>query len=301
VNQSEPHVSGAFTRPTGWRDLVSVYFRLTKPRIIELLLVITVPAAIVAEGGWPGTWLVIATLLGGTLSAAGANTINSVADRKIDRVMTRTMTRPLPAGRIDPGSALVFGVGLGAAGFVWLWATTNLLAATLSTLGLLFYVFVYTLFLKRSTPQNIVVGGAAGSVPALVGWSAVTGTLAAPAWVMFAIVFLWTPPHFWALSLRYKDDYQAANVPMLPVVAGVRPTLDHIRWYSVALVGASLLLYPTGAVGGVYLIAAIALGGGFLAAAHRLQRRPTYAMRFFFLSNIYLATLFGMMAVDVFF
>ena len=182
---------------------------------------------------------------------------------------------------------------------MWLWVTANLLAGVLSTAGLLFYVFVYTLFLKRTSPQNIVVGGAAGAVPALVGWAAVTGTLAVPAWVMFGIIVLWTPPHFWALSLRYEDDYRTAGVPMLPVVVGSRPTLDHIFWYTLALVGGSLLLYPTGAVGLLYLAAAVVLGAWLLGAAVRLQRRPAEAMRFFGFSNLYLTALFAAIAVDV--
>jgi protoheme IX farnesyltransferase len=279
--------------------MLGVYFQLTKPRIIELLLVTTVPAMVAAEGGWPGLGLVLATVVGGTLSAAGANTINCVADRDIDRLMRRTMSRPLPSGQIDPRSALTFGVALGLSGFLWLWATTNLLAAMLSTVALLFYVFVYTMYLKRSTPQNIVVGGAAGAVPALVGWAVVTGTLGAPAWVMFGIVFLWTPPHFWALALRYKDDYRNAGVPMLPVVVGLRTTLDHIFWYTLALVGGSLLLFPTGTVGLVYLVTALALGGWLVVGAVDLQRRPSQAMRFFGLSNLYLAGLFGAIAIDV--
>ena len=286
-------------RPENLRGVLGVYFQLTKPRIIELLLVTTVPAMIAAEGGWPGLRLIFATLIGGTLSAAGANTINSVTDRDIDRLMIRTMSRPLPAGKVNPAAALAFGVALGLAGFLWLWVAINLLAGVLSTLGLLFYVFVYTLYLKRTTPQNIVVGGAAGAVPALVGWAAVTGTLAAPAWVMFGIIFLWTPPHFWALSLRYVDDYRSAGVPMLPVVVGSRPTLDHIFWYTLSLVGGSLLLYPTDAVGLLYLVAAVVLGAWLIAAAASLQRRPSQAMRFFGFSNLYLAALFGAIAVDV--
>jgi protoheme IX farnesyltransferase len=201
---------------------------LTKPRIIELLLVTTVPAMILADHSWPGTWLVVTTLIGGTLSAGGANAINNVIDRDIDAEMRRTAHRPLPSQRIEPGPALVFGVVLGVAGFLWLWATTNLLAAGLSTGALLFYVFVYTLYLKRSSTQNIVIGGAAGAVPALVGWAAVEGSLALPAWIMFAIVFFWTPPHFWALSLRYREDYARAGIPMLPVVKGEKATLRSI-------------------------------------------------------------------------
>ena len=218
------------------------YVELTKPRIIELLLITTVPAMVVAADGWPGWWLVIWTLVGGTLSAGGANTINQVADRDIDRIMTRTKDRPLPTDRVEPARALVFGVGLGVGGFVVLALSSNVLAATISTLGLVFYVFVYTLWLKRSSAQNIVIGGAAGAVPALVGWAAVADEIALPAWIMFAIVFFWTPPHFWALAIRYKDDYAAAGVPMLPVVVGERRTLEHITPYTAVLVGVSLLL-----------------------------------------------------------
>jgi protoheme IX farnesyltransferase len=294
-----PRITDPRAIPATLPARAKVYFQLTKPRIIELLLITTVPAMIAAESGWPSLWLVAATLAGGTLSAAGANTINSVVDRDIDRIMRRTRSRPLPSGRVEPRPALVFGVGLGLAGFLWLWGAANLLAATLSSSGLVFYVFVYTLWLKRTTPQNIVIGGAAGAVPALVGWAAVTGSLAAPAWIMFAIVFLWTPPHFWALSLRYEDDYRAAGVPMLPVVVGPRPTLDHIVWYTVALVGGSLLLYPTDAVGGVYLVSALALGAWIIVAALQLRRRPVQAMRFFGFSNVYLAVLFTAIAVDV--
>lgn len=285
--------------PGSWRQTVAVFMQLTKPRIIELLLITTVPAMIAAHGGWPGLWLVVATLIGGTLSAAGANTINCVVDRDIDRIMRRTMSRPLPSGKVEPRAALVFGVLLGLLGFLWLWGVVNFLAGALATSGLVFYVFVYSLFLKKTTPQNIVVGGAAGATPALVGWAAVTGSLAAPAWVMFAIIFLWTPPHFWALALRYEDDYRSAGVPMLPVVVGPRPTLDHIVWYSLGLVGGSLLLYPTGAVGVLYLFASVALGAWLVIGALRLQRRPAQAMAFFGFSNVYLATLFTAIAVDV--
>jgi protoheme IX farnesyltransferase len=277
---------------------VKAYVELTKPRIIELLLITTVPAMVVAAGTWPSTWLVLATLIGGTLSAGGANAINNVVDRDIDRVMRRTRGRPLPTDRIEPRSALAFGVTLGIGGFVWLWATTNLLAAVLSTSGLLFYVFVYTMILKRSTVQNIVVGGAAGAVPALVGWAAVTNELSPAAWVMFAVIFFWTPPHFWALALRYEDDYAVAGVPMLPVVVGKARTLEQIELYTIVLVGVSLLLYPTGAVGWIYLVAALGLGVWLYRAARRLHRRPGESMRFFGYSNLYLAALFVMMAVD---
>lgn len=274
------------------------YVELTKPRIIELLLITTVPAMVVAAGGWPGTWLVFTTLIGGTLSAAGANTLNQVADRDIDQKMRRTRRRPVPTARIEPGPAIRFGVILGVAGFLWLWVTTNLLAAVLSTAGLLFYVFVYTLYLKRTSVQNIVIGGAAGAVPPLVGWAAVTGSLALPAWLMFAVVFYWTPPHFWALALRYQDDYAAAEVPMLPVVVGRKRTVDHIVVYTAILVGVSFMLATTPVVGALYLGSALVLGIGIFVAAWRLRSQPTGSMRFFGWSNIYLALLFVSMAVD---
>lgn len=280
-------------------DRLKAYLELTKPRIIELLLITTVPAMVVAAGGWPGTGLVLATLVGGTLSAAGANTINQVLDSDIDRVMRRTRRRPLPTGRIDPAPALVFGVTLGVLGFAWLWAASNLLAAIISTVALLFYVVVYTAYLKRSSIQNIVIGGAAGAVPPLVGWAAVTGTLGLPAWIMFAIVFFWTPPHFWALSLRYRQDYASAAVPMLPVVVGVEATLEHIVRYSVLVVGVSLLPYGVGAVGVLYLIVVAILGVALVAAALRLRRQPAEAMRFFGWTNLYLAGVFLAMAADV--
>jgi protoheme IX farnesyltransferase len=272
------------------------YVELTKLRIIELLLTTTLPAMILAAEGWPGWWLAVATLIGGTLSAAGANVINQVMDADIDRIMRRTRGRPIPTGRVAPRHALLFGVGLGVAGFVWLAATTNLLAASLSTAGLLFYVFVYTALLKRTTKQNIVIGGAAGAVPVLVGWAAVTGTLAVPAWVMFGIVFFWTPPHFWALALRWEDDYRAAGVPMLPVVVGVPKTLNQIALYSVVTAGVSLLLVPW--MGWIYFIAAVALGSMLIAGAFGLRLRPERAMRFFMATNIYLAGVFFAIALD---
>ena len=280
-------------------DRVRAYVELTKPRIIELLLITTVPAMIVAAEGWPGLGLIVATLVGGTLSAAGANTLNQVLDRDIDRVMRRTASRPLPTDRVTPGHAMVFGMALGIAGFAWLWATTNVLAALLSTAALAFYVLVYTMWLKRSTTQNIVIGGAAGAVPPLVGWAAVTGSLALPAWFMFAIVFYWTPPHFWALSLRYRDDYAAAGIPMMPVVVGVERTLDHIVRYSMLVAGVSLLPYTVGVVGLFYLSVAVVLGIALVVAALRLRRLPSEAMRFFGWTNLYLAGVFLAMAVDV--
>lgn len=283
-------------RAGGGAATLRAYVELTKPRIIELLLTTTLPAMIVAAEGWPGWGLAVVTLIGGTLSAAGASVINQVMDADIDRIMRRTRGRPIPTGRVSSRHALIFGIVLGTAGFLWLWATTNLLAAALATAGLLFYVFVYTKLLKRSTTQNIVIGGAAGGVPVLVGWAAVTGTLAWPALVMFAIVFFWTPPHFWALALRWEDDYRAAGVPMLPVVVGVPKTLNQIAVYSVVTAGVSLLLFPW--VGWIYYLAAIGLGAVLITGAFALRLRPDQAMRYFTVTNIYLAGLFGAIALD---
>jgi heme o synthase len=277
-----------------WRS----YVELTKPRIVELLLITTVPAMVVAQQGWPSTWLVLATVLGGALSAGGANTINQVIDRDIDRLMARTRRRPLPTGRITPGRALVFGVLLGVSGFVWLMVTANLLAAVLSTVGLLFYVFVYTLGLKRTSAHNIVLGGAAGAVPTLVGWAAVTDSVDVAAWVLFAIVFFWTPAHFWALAIRYREDYRAAGVPMLPVVAGERDTLDSIVRYSLIGVGTTMLLAGAAPVGWIYVVAVSVLGLLLVLRASRLRRHVDDAMGYFAFTNVYLALVFVAMAVD---
>jgi protoheme IX farnesyltransferase len=282
------------------RQAAGAYFLLTKPRIIELLLVTTIPTMFIAARGLPSPWLVLATLLGGSLSAASANTINCYLDRDIDQVMRRTARRPLPTHRVDPADALRFGVVLGVAGFVWLWATVNLLSAALATGAILFYVFVYTLGLKRRSTQNIVIGGAAGAVPVLVGWSAVTGTIDIPALVLFAIIFYWTPPHFWALSLKYREDYAAAGVPMLPVVRGPRETSHQILYYTLLLVAVTLLLYPAGQMGAIYLAAALGLGAMFVWRAAQLWRDASgqRAIQLFSFSNRYLALLFAAMAVD---
>ncbi len=290
---SDPHA-----RPAGLRATVGAYVALTKPRIIELLLITTVPAMVLAEGGWPGTWPVLSTLIGGTLSAGGANAINNFFDRDIDVVMRRTSRRPLPRDAVPPRKALWFGITLGAVGFLWLLLLVNLPAALLATAALLFYVFVYTMALKRTTPQNIVIGGAAGAVPVLVGWAAVTGGLAPPAWVMFGIVFLWTPPHFWSLAIRYKDDYAAAGVPMLPVVIGERRTTRYMLGYSVALTGVSLLLWPVAPTGAVYPVAAALLGLAFILEAIRLLRDPGRSMALFRYSTFYLALLFAAIWID---
>jgi heme o synthase len=282
------------------RQSIGAYVLLTKPRIIELLLVTTVPTMFIAERGVPSPWLVAATLFGGALSAASANVINCYLDRDIDALMRRTARRPLPAHRVDPDDALRFGLVLGVAGFAWLWATVNLLSAVLATAAILFYVFVYTLGLKRRSTQNIVIGGAAGAVPVLVGWAAVTGRVELPALVLFAIIFYWTPPHFWALALRYKDDYAAAGVPMLPVVRGAAETSNQILYYTVLLVTVTLLLYPAGRMGALYLAAAVALGAAFIWRALALRRDVSSkrAIGLFSFSNQYLALLFLAMAVD---
>lgn len=281
------------------RSVVASYFALTKPRIIELLLITTVPSMVLAAGRWPGTWLVVATLIGGSLSAGGANALNNFIDRDIDQIMRRTSSRPLPRHDIHPVNALGFGIVLGVAGFAWLWATTNLLAAAVATSALLFYVFVYTLSLKRTSSQNIVIGGAAGAAPALVGWAAVTGSLALPAWVLFLVVFYWTPPHFWALAIRYRDDYERAGVPMLPVVAGVEATTRKMLLYTGLMVAISLLLVPVAGMRWIYLVAAIALGAWFLWDTWRVYRRPQDAMRLFTTSTVYLSALFAAVMLDV--
>ena len=279
---------------------VRAYVALTKPRVIELLLVTTVPTMVIAQGGLPDAWLVVHTLLGGTLSAAGANAINSWADRDIDRIMARTARRPLAEDTVAPGRALAFGVILGVLAFVWLAVAVNLLAASLATGALLFYVFVYTLGLKRRSTQNIVIGGAAGCVPVLVGWAAVTGGLGLPAWVLFAIVFLWTPPHFWALAYKYRDDYARAGVPMLPVVVGLEATARQILAYSVALVALTLVFGPLADLGLLYLVSAAVLGAGLLVYAVRLLRKRSeaVAMALFRYSISYLGLLFVLAAVD---
>lgn len=280
------------------RTRLAAYVALTKPRIIELLLITTVPSMAVAAAEWPGLWLVVATLVGGTLSAAGANALNNYHDRDIDQVMRRTSRRPLPEHEIEPERAHAFGWALGVAGFVWLWTTTNLVAAVASTGALLFYVFVYTRVLKRRTVQNIVIGGAAGAAPVLVGWAAVTGSLHAPAWILFAIVFAWTPPHFWALAMRYREDYAAAGVPMMPVVRGDAATSRSMLVYSGITVLFSLALIPAAGMGWVYLLAAIGLGAWLVLESVRVLLRPERAMKLFTFSTVYLAALFGAMLAD---
>jgi protoheme IX farnesyltransferase len=277
------------------------YLALTKPRIIELLLVTTVPTMVLAQRGLPSIWLMAAVVFGGSLAAGGANTINMYLDRDIDDVMRRTRHRPLPRHAVEPRRALAFGIALSILSFLWLTVTVNLLSALLAASAIGFYVFVYTLWLKRTTPQNIVIGGAAGCVPVLVAWAAVTGTVEVPALVLFAIVFYWTPPHFWALALRYRGDYAAASVPMLPVVRGEAETARQIVIYTVLLVVVSLLLFPAARMGLIYLVAAVVLGAGFVWYALRVLRDTTdgrAAIRLFRFSISYLTLLFAAVAAD---
>jgi protoheme IX farnesyltransferase len=286
--------------PPGIKERTVAYFQLTKPRIIVLLLITTIPAMILAKDGWPSVMLMASTLFGGALAAGGANAFNCYLDRDIDQIMQRTRSRPLPAHRVAPENALAFGYALGAISFFWLATTVNVLAAALALSALAFYVFVYTLWLKRTSVQNIVIGGAAGAVPVLVGWAAVTGGLALPAILLFGVVFVWTPPHFWALSMRYAKDYAEAGVPMLPVVKGVRSTAWNILAYSVVLVAVTLALYPVGGMGAVYLVAALVLGALFIQRAVHLWRTttPAVAMGLFRYSILYLGLLFAAVAVD---
>jgi protoheme IX farnesyltransferase len=287
-------------RPT-LASQVGAYVALTKPRIIELLLVTTLPTMIVARRGIPSLGLMVATLLGGTLAAGGANAINMFVDRDIDKVMHRTRNRPLVTGAMAPRNALIFAVTLEVLAFAELWARVNPLSAVLAVSATLFYVFVYTLWLKRRSSQNIVIGGAAGAVPVLVGWAAVTDHLAWSPVVLFAIIFLWTPPHFWALAFKYKEDYQAAAVPMLPAVATFARTAREILVYSVLLVGVTLLLAPVASLGVIYVASASLLGLVFVGLAARLRWRatPKAAMQLFSYSITYLTLLFVLMAVDI--
>ncbi len=281
-----------------WRD----YVALTKPRIMSLLLVTGFCGMIVGARGWPGTTTAVAAMTGLALACGGASALNHLLDRDIDPLMgERTKQRPVASGRVAPSRALEFGVALSAFSFVLLSSTVNVLTAVLALVGNLFYVVVYTRFLKRSTSQNIVIGGAAGAVPPLVGWAAATGNLTVPALLLFVIVFVWTPPHFWALALLIKDKYAAADVPMLPVVKGDRETARQIVLYSVALVAVTLLPWAWGTVGLLYLASALALGAVFLWFAERLRRDTSSrrAMVLFHFSLLYLALLFAAMALDL--
>ena len=291
-----PSPAVAVRRPSLVADLVT----LTKPRIISLLLVTTIAPMFVTGRGLPSPQLVVVVLVAGYLMAGGANAINMWFDRDIDRTMTRTCGRPIASGRIGATAALGFGIGLGAGGFAVLALFANVLAAVLATSALLFYVLVYTMYLKRSTIQNIVIGGAAGAAPPLVGWAAVTGRLDLPALFLFAVVFYWTPPHFWALSLLMERDYTQARVPMLPVVVGSRSTRIHIVLWTLILLIVTVLPFLARSFGWVYLAGAVVLNGVFLADAVRLlfDDSPRSASRLFHYSLLYLALLFTVMAVD---
>jgi len=291
---------------SGVKFLVGQYVSLMKPRIIELLLITTIPVMFLAEQGVPDLWLVVATVVGGTLSAGAANTLNCYIDRDIDAVMHRTSRRPLVTGTVSPRGALVFGAALTVGSTLWLGLLVNWLSAGLALGALLFYVFGYTLLLKRRTAQNIVWGGAAGCMPVLIGWSAVTGSLSWSAFILFLVIFFWTPPHYWPLSMRYKDDYAAAHVPMLPVVERFVVVARQVVAYSWAMVLTSLALVPVQQVGWVYTTAAVVAGALFLTEAHRLLAKARAGaaedvlkpMRLFHFSITYLTILFVGVALD---
>ena len=287
-------------------DVLRGYVALTKPRIIELLLVTTVPTMVVAANGIPGLWLMLATLVGGTLAAGGANAFNMVIDRDIDAVMERTKNRPLVTGVMTPRAAALFATGLEVLAFVTLAVWVNALSAWLALAAAAFYVVIYTIILKRRSKQNIVIGGAAGAVPVLIGWAAVTNSLGWTPFLLFLVIFIWTPPHFWALAVRYRDDYQAANVPMMPVVASLRRTTLEILVYSVLMWALTMLIGPSAHLGWVYALSATVLGGLFTFYALRLYNHARNdradvgeAMRLFHYSITYLSALFILMAVDV--
>jgi protoheme IX farnesyltransferase len=299
VSIRERHLShGA---PSRIRTTVLAYLALTKPRVIELLLVTAIPAMLLADRGTVDPLLILNTLIGGMLAAAGANTLNCVADADIDKKMKRTARRPLARDTVPTRHALIFGLTLSVTSFFWLWGTSNLLSGVLAVVTIAFYVFVYTLLLKRRTSQNVVWGGAAGCMPVMIGWSAVTGTIQWPALVMFAIIFFWTPPHTWALAMRYKDDYKAAGVPMLPAVATEREVTRQILIYTWLTVLTTLALAL--ATGWLYASVALLAGAWFLVMAHQLysgvkRGEPVKPLRLFLQSNNYLAVVFAALAVD---
>jgi protoheme IX farnesyltransferase len=308
VTAVDPHVSvpARTAGPSSARDVLAAYVGLMKPRIIELLLLTTVPVMFLAQRDVPPLGLVVATVLGGTLSAGSANALNCVYDADIDERMRRTRRRALPRHLVSRRAALVFGLTLGVVSTLWLGLLVNWLSAGLALAANVFYVVGYTMILKRRTTQNIVWGGAAGCFPALIGWTAVTGALAWAPLVLFLVVFFWTPPHFWALAIRYREDYAAADVPMLPVKAGAKVVARQIVAYSYVMVATSLLLWPVAATGWLYPVAAAALGGAFLVESHLLLRRAAASddvvdlrpMRLFHWSNMYLSLLFVAVALD---
>lgn len=293
----------AAPRKVSFSAKVKAYIALTKPRVIELLLITTLPTMILAQRGLPDLWLAVATLIGGALSAGSANAFNCYIDADIDKLMGRTAKRPLVTGELSTREALVFAWVIGAGSVLWLAFLVNWLAAALSLAAILFYVLIYTMVLKRRTPQNIVWGGAAGAMPVLIGWAAVTNELSAAAWMLFLVIFLWTPPHYWPLSMRYKADYAAAGVPMLPVVRDLRTVAVQIVLYSWAMVVSSLLLIPLGEMGVIYAATAIVGGVWFLIESYRLYRQGMAGevknpMVLFHGSITYLTLLFVAVAVD---
>ncbi len=293
-------------RPSHWRRTLAAYVALTKPRIIELLLVTTVPTMFLAERGVPSLWLVVATLIGGTLSAGSANAFNMVYDRDIDAHMARTRDRPLVTGEVTPGAAVWFATALAAISTAWFAWQVNLLSAGLSLGAIVMYAVGYTMILKRRTAQNIVWGGAAGCMPVLIGWAAVTNSVGWAALVLFLVIFFWTPPHYWPLSMRFKEDYAQAGVPMLPVLESNTVVGKQIVAYSWVMVAVSLALIPVAPMGWLYAVAALASGALFLAEAHRLLRasRRTDAMaelkpmRLFHFSITYVTVVFLAVALD---
>ena len=299
------HPTALSSSPSGsWTDTANAYIALTKPRVIELLLVTTAPVMVLAERGIPNLWLMFFTLLGGSLSAGSANAFNSYIDRDIDKDMHRTSNRPLVTGAVSERQALRFAWILGFTSFVLLALTTNLLAATLSLAAILFYVFIYTLWLKRRSEQNIIWGGIAGCFPVLIGWAAVTGTLSWEALILFLVVFLWTPPHYWPLSMRYREDYGSVGVPMLAVVRPAGLVSVQVVLYAWATVVTSLLLIPIAPMGWIYTVAALASGGWFIVESHQLYARARRGeedlkpMKVFHSSISYLTLLFLAVAID---
>lgn len=290
--------SGRTRRPT---TKLAGYIALMKLRVVELLLITTLPAMVLAQDGWPSTRLVVVVLLGGTMAAGGANAINMYVDRDIDAQMRRTAGRPFVTGLIAPLHGLTFAIGLNVVAFFLLWWGANLLAACLTIAATLHYVFVYTLLLKRHTKHNIFIGGAAGAVPALVGWAAVRGSLAWEPWLLFIVILLWTPPHTWALAMRHRSEYSAVAVPMLPVVETPRVTVRWMMGYIVATVAVSLVLIPVAPMGWIYGIIAVIAGAGFLWSTIDLARDPgpARAMRVFSVSITYVTLVFGAVMLDV--
>jgi protoheme IX farnesyltransferase len=291
------------TGRVGFGRTLKAYVALTKPRVMELLLVTTIPVMILAQNGLPNLWLIVATVVGGAMSAGSAAAFNCYIDRDIDRIMERTKNRPLVTGELTPRQAFVFALVLGIASTVWLAVTTNLLAAALSVVAILFYVFVYTLWLKRRTSQNIIWGGIAGCFPVLIGWAAVTDSLSAAPFILFGVVFLWTPPHYWPLSMKYRDDYKSVGVPMLGVVRGRAVVGLQVILYAWATVVCSLLLIPVAHMGLIYVVASLASGGWFIYETHRLyslaiRHEKVSPMRVFHGSITYLTVLFLAIAID---